>query len=140
MEKSPDDDDEVISRLQKSIEVSVERTTKEVIVQNIQMIVEKIEKIEVHQLQFSYQMAEVQLRRNDDCRYLSKRFPHRSSTSTRALLSRVETVKSQIVQKSSKVQHKIERYPIVLQKTTRSGLLLSLYSWRPTAKAHQADA
>ena len=67
MEKSPDDDDEVISRLQESIEVSVERTTKEVIVQNIQMIVEKIEMIEVYQLQFSYQMADVQLRRNDDC-------------------------------------------------------------------------
>ena len=67
MEQSPDDGD-VISRLQKSIEVSVERTTKEVIVQNIQMIVEKIEKIEVHQLQFSYQMVDVQLRRSDDCR------------------------------------------------------------------------
>ena len=46
----------------------MERTTKEVIVQNIQMIVEKIEKIEVHQLQFSYQMADEQLRRNDECR------------------------------------------------------------------------
>ena len=68
MEKSPDDDDEVISRSQKSIEVFVERTVKEVIVQNIQMIVEKIENIEVHLLQFSYQMADVQLRRNDDCR------------------------------------------------------------------------
>ena len=34
--------------------------------QNIQMIVEKIEKIEVHQLHISYQMADVQLRRNDD--------------------------------------------------------------------------
>ena len=45
----------------------MERTTKEVIVQNIQMIVEKIEKIEVHLLQFSYQMADEQLRRNDDC-------------------------------------------------------------------------
>ena len=43
VEKSPDDDDEVISRSKKSIEVSVERTTKEVLVQNIQMIVEKIE-------------------------------------------------------------------------------------------------
>ena len=32
-----------------------------------------------------------------------ERFPHRSSTSTRALLSRVATVKSQIVQKSPKV-------------------------------------
>ena len=65
VEKSPDDDDEVISRSQKSIEVSVERTTKEVIVQNILITVEKIEKIEVHQLQFSYKMDE-QLRRNDD--------------------------------------------------------------------------
>ena len=46
----------------------MERTTKEVIVHNIQMIVEKIEKIEVHQLQFSYQTADEQLRRNDDCR------------------------------------------------------------------------
>ena len=67
VDKSPDDDDEVISRSWKSIEVSVERTTKEVIVQNIQMIVEKIEKIEVHQLQFSYQTADEQLRRNGDC-------------------------------------------------------------------------
>ena len=61
------------------------------------MIAEKMEKIEVHQLQFSYQMADVQLRRNDDCRNsevenTSERFPHRSSTSTRALLSRVVTV------------------------------------------------
>ena len=32
-----------------------------------------------------------------------ERFPHRSSTSTRALLSLVETVKSQIVQKSPRV-------------------------------------
>ena len=31
------------------------------------LIVEKIEKIEVHQLPFSYQMADEQLRRNDDC-------------------------------------------------------------------------
>ena len=68
VEKSPDDDDEVISRSWKSIEVSVERTIKEVIVQNIQMTVEQIEKIEVHQLQFSYQMEDEQLRRNDDCR------------------------------------------------------------------------
>ena len=44
------------------------RTTKEVIVQKIQMIVEKIVKTEVHHLQFSYQMADVQLRRNDECR------------------------------------------------------------------------
>ena len=50
------------------LEVSVERNTKEVIVQNIQMIVEKIEKIEVHQSQFSYQMADEELRRTDDCR------------------------------------------------------------------------
>ena len=68
MEQSPDDDFEVISRLQKSIEASVERTTKDVIVQNIHKIVEKIEKIEVHQLQLPYQMADEQLRRNDDCR------------------------------------------------------------------------
>ena len=69
-EQSPDDDDEVISRSQKSIEVSVESTTQEVIVQNIQMIVENIVKIEVHQLQFSHQMADVQLRCNDDCQQL----------------------------------------------------------------------
>ena len=55
IEQSPDDDDEVISRLQRSIEVFV------VIVHNIQMTVEKIEKIEVHQLQFLYQMAGEQL-------------------------------------------------------------------------------
>ena len=43
-DKSPDDDDdadEVISTLQKSIEVSMERTTKEVVVRNLQMIVER---------------------------------------------------------------------------------------------------
>ena len=61
IEHSPDDDDEVTSRLQKSIEVSVERTTKEVIVQNIHKIVENIE------VQFPYQMVDEQLRRNDDC-------------------------------------------------------------------------
>ena len=63
MEKSPDDDDEVISRSQKSIEVFVERTTKEVIVQNIQMIARRS-----RILRYTYQMADVQLRRNDDCR------------------------------------------------------------------------
>ena len=35
---------------------------------------------------------------------------------------------TQTVQKSSKAQHKLEPYPIVLQKTTRSALLLSLRS------------
>ena len=49
--KNPDDDNEVISRLQ----------------QNIQMNVEKMENTEVHQLQFPYQMADELLRRNDDC-------------------------------------------------------------------------
>ena len=51
VEKTPDDDDEVICRLQ----------------QNIQMNVEKMENTEVHQLQFPYQMADELLRCNDDC-------------------------------------------------------------------------
>ena len=37
-------------------------------VPNIQMNVEKVENIvEVHQLQFSYLLVEVQLSRNDEC-------------------------------------------------------------------------
>ena len=35
---------------------------------------------------------------------------------------------TQTVQKSSKAQHKLEQYPIVLQKTTKSALLPSLKS------------
>ena len=54
--------------------------------------IEKIEKIEVHQLQFSCQMADVQSSRNDEClkfrvENTSERIPHRSSTSKRAVLS-----------------------------------------------------
>ena len=40
---------------------------------------------------------------NSEVENTSERFPHRSSTSARALLSRVETVKSRMVQKSLKV-------------------------------------
>ena len=40
---------------------------------------------------------------NSEVENTSERFPHRSSTSTRALLSCVENVKSHIVQKSPKV-------------------------------------
>ena len=52
---------------------------------------EKIEKIEVHKLQFSCQVADVQSSRNDEWLYFrlentSERIPHRSSTSKRALL------------------------------------------------------
>ena len=35
---------------------------------------------------------------------------------------------TQTAQKSSKAQHKLEQFPIVLQKTTKSALLLSLKS------------
>ena len=59
----------------------------------------------------------------------------------KSVLSRVETAKSQIVQKSPKVSLEFERYPIVLQKTTRSELLLSLkaYSEGNLSQQH-ADA
>ena len=40
--------------------------------------------------------------------------------------------------KSSKAQHKLEQYPIVLQKTTKSALLPSLKSRRPTKKDSQS--
>ena len=56
--------------------------------------IEKIEKIEVHQLQFSCQMTDVESSRNDErlkfrVENTSERIPHRSSTSKRELLSLV---------------------------------------------------
>ena len=56
--------------------------------------VEKIEKIEVHQLQFSCQMTDVESSRNDErlkfrVENTNERIPHRSSSSKRELLSLV---------------------------------------------------
>ena len=56
--------------------------------------IEKIEKIEVHQLQFSCQMTDVESSRNHErlkfrVENTSERIPHRSSTSKRELLSLV---------------------------------------------------
>ena len=53
--------------------------------------IEKIEKIEVHQLQFSCQTRDVESGRNDErlkfrVENTSERIPHRSSTSKRELL------------------------------------------------------
>ena len=98
---------------------------------------------------------------NSEVANTCERFPHRSSTSPRALLSRVvrtsayesvvtvkfprvqkilQVPKTQTVQKHSKAKHKLEQYPIVLQKTTKSGLLRSLKICRPTTKdSKQAD-
>ena len=60
------------------------------------------------------------------------------------MLSRVETVKSQIVQKSPQVELKFERYPIVLQKTTRSEVPFQLKSLKAYSEGilsqQQADA
>ena len=60
------------------------------------MTIEKIEKtVEVHQLQFSYQVVDVELSRNDECPVIQERrkpvsgFLPRSSTSTKALLYRL---------------------------------------------------
>ena len=58
----------------------------------------------------------------------SERFSTQIQYIDKSVLSRVETVKSQTVQKSPKVQLEFERYPIVLQKTTRSEVLFSLKS------------
>ena len=56
--------------------------------------IENIEKIEVHQLQFSCQMTDVESSRNDERlkfreENTSERIPHRFSTSKRELLSLV---------------------------------------------------
>ena len=108
--------------------------------------IEKIEKIEVHKLQFSCQMTDVESSRNDE--RLKFRVENTSEKSYCPLLRgqvlmsqlRKNTVdfpmvqkilqvpNTQTVQKSSKAQHKLEQYPIVLQKTTKSALLLSLKS------------
>ena len=58
------------SSAQKALEVSVERTGdcaehRDDCRETVPMI-KKIENIEVHQLQFSYQMADVQSSRNDE--------------------------------------------------------------------------
>ena len=72
-EKSPDGD-EVISTVLKAIEGLQAKDHQggdqfhEYDVSNIQMTIGKIEKtVEVHQLQFSYQVVDVQLSRNDGC-------------------------------------------------------------------------
>ena len=116
-------------------------------------------------MQFSCQKTDVQSIGNDErlkfrVENTSERIPHRSSTSERELLSLVartsayesvaqehcefpmvqkilQVPNTQTAQKSSKAQHKLEQYPIVLQKTTQSALLLSLKSCRPTTKDSQ---
>ena len=116
--------------------------------------IEKIEKIEVHQLQFSCQKTDVESSRNDErlkFRVSVRGFHtdpvHRKESYCPLLRGQVlmsqlrkntvefpkvqkilQVPSTQTVQKSSKAQHKLEQHPIVLQKTTKSALVLSLKS------------